>query len=208
MKLFPGKRLLWLVLVLALIVALAGGFLLGSRLSALAVKPVAATTTQHDSQVITAVTRTGQVSLLSLSVQGITQKTTTATIFGMPVPGSDRALFLQYNFTAKLGLDGTIVTIEPTGDKQFTITIPQFMFIGHDNVTFQLAAEHNGVLSFTTPNIDTTDMVNDILSPDAQQRYVIDNDATLRDQARSFYSGIVSAVDPTVVLQFKFGTGQ
>ncbi|NYD56142.1 hypothetical protein BKA08_000380 [Nocardioides marinisabuli] len=158
----------------------------------------------RSSQVINSVTREEQVVLVSLGIQGIDEEAVTSTVFGVEVPGSGRTTFLQYEFDAKLGIEGGDVEIEQTGEGQFLVTIPDFVFIGHDNETFRLVAEDNGLLSFATPEIDSAEMITRILNDDTKEQYVDSNLEILRDQAEAFYSRLVTAVDPTVVVEFEF----
>ena len=59
----------------------------------------------HDSQVIQAMTRTQEVSLMSLGIQGILEKEQDREVFGASIPGTGERVLLLYKFTAKLGLD-------------------------------------------------------------------------------------------------------
>lgn len=158
----------------------------------------------RSSQVINSVTREEQVVLVSLGIQGIDEEAVTSTVFGVEVPGSGRTTFLQYEFDAKLGIEGGDVEIEEKGEGQFLVTIPDFVFIGHDNETFRLVAEDNGLLSFATPENDSAEMITRILNDDTKEQYVDSNLEILRDQAEAFYSRLVTAVDPTVVVEFEF----
>lgn len=159
----------------------------------------------RNTQIIQAMERKEQVVLLSLGIQGIAEKTGNTRFFGVNIPGSERALFLQYTFNAKLGLEGKDVRIEQTGENDYLLTIPQFKFIGHDKESFRLIAENNGILSWITPEIDPVDMINNILSDEAQEQYVASNQEILQDQARAFYTSIIMSVDPaaTVTLDFR-----
>jgi hypothetical protein len=158
----------------------------------------------RNSEVINAVTREEQVVLLSLSIQGIDIEKDKADAFGIDIPGSGRTSFLQYGFDAKLGLEGGGVTIEKSGDTSYLVTVPEFTFIGHDNVDFQTVAEDNGVLSFSTPDLDTAEVITEILNDETRSQYVANNDELLRDQTESFYEGIITGVDPTVDVEFAF----
>lgn len=168
--------------------------------------PFGSTSKSTDSQVITAITRTEQVSLLSLGIQGVSSQENSSKVFGMNIPGSERARFIQYTFTAKLGIDGKDVTIEPNGDHSYTINIPDFIFIGYDNPEYRMIAENNGILSFGTKQPDTTEMINTILSDKAKQEYVDSNTDLLKDQAKSFYTSIIMSIDPEVQLNFTFAS--
>ncbi|MCV5968550.1 hypothetical protein, partial [Lactococcus petauri] len=89
---------------------------------------------------------------------------------------------------AKLGIEGKDVTIEHTGEDALLISIPEFIFIGHDDESFRTVVEDNGVISGVTPEIDTVEMINTILDDDAQGQYVDANQEVLEDQARVFYT--------------------
>lgn len=157
-----------------------------------------------EDEIVTAVTRTKEVSLLSLGIQGIAQKTESAEFFGHAIPGSDKAQFIQYTFNAKLGLDGQNVGLTQLDEHDYEVSVPAFTFIGYDDVTFELAAENNGALSWVTPDIDTVDMVNDILDEDDQATYVEANDEVLRQQASAFYSTLITSIDPEADVDFTF----
>ena len=157
-----------------------------------------------DTRVIQSITREEQVVLLSLGIQGISEKTERITFLGVDVPGSERASFVQYSFNAKLGIDGRDVRIVPTGEKQYRISIPEYIFIGHSNEDFKLVAENNGALSFITPENDPVEMINSILSEDAQAEYIENNEEILREQALAFYSGIITGIDPEISITYDF----
>ena len=117
---------------------------------------------------------------------------------------STKSPFVQYGFSAKVGIDGSHVTIEETSEKSFRVHIPPFSFIGHDDETFKLVAEDNGALSWVTPEIDKVEMINSILSEDAQAEYIADNEETLREQAIFFYSSIITGIDPEIDITYDF----
>lgn len=157
-----------------------------------------------DTRVIQAITREEQVVLLSLGIQGISEKTERITFLGVEVPGSERASFVQYSFNAKLGIDGRDVRIVPSGEKKYRMSIPEYIFIGHSNEDFKLVAENNGALSFITPENDPVEMINNILSEDTQAEYIANNEEILREQAVMFYSGIITGIDPEISITYDF----
>lgn len=161
----------------------------------------------RNTQIVDSIVRTEQVVLLSLGIQGVSEETGGSKIFGVNVPGSSRASFVQYTFSAKLGIEGEDVEITRTGETGYRVSIPEFVFIGHDDESFRLVAENNGVLSFVTPEIDSVEMINTILSDDAKDEYVDSHVEVLQDQARVFYSSIISSIDPEITLEFDFRQG-
>lgn len=158
----------------------------------------------RDSRIIESISRKEQVVLLSLGIQGISEKSGKSTFLRIDVPGSKRASFLQYSFNAKLGVEGRDVRILQTGDKKFLISVPEFIFIGHENEDFRLVAENKGVLSFITPDNDPVEMINNILSEDAQAEYIQANERVLVEQIMIFYSSIITAIDPEVQVRYDF----
>lgn len=158
----------------------------------------------RDARVVDAITREEQVVLLSLGIEGIAEQTERGSFLGIDVPGSGRATFVQYGFRAKLGIDGDGVRISRVGEDALVISVPEFVFIGHDDESFRTVIENNGVLSWVTPQIDTAEMITTILDGDAQEQYIEANTDVLEDQARAFYTGIVNGIDPHLTVMFEF----
>lgn len=103
---------------------------------------------------------------------------------GIAVPGDQRAKYIQYNFDAKLGIEGKDVTVKSTKAHHFTVSIPKFIFIGFNKAKYQVAAENNGALSWTTPDIDSTELINKLLNDKVKNQYIESGDEALRDQAK------------------------
>lgn len=166
--------------------------------------PIGITSESHDSQVVRAIERTQEVSLLSLGIQGIKQENRSAEIFGKRVPGTGEKVFLQYNFDAKLGIDGAKVKVAKIGERAYIVSVPEFTFIGYDEPTFKVAVEDGGALSWATPDIDKLEMVNEILNDDARKEYIASNQDLLKEQTKSFYDSLIKSIDPAVVTTFEF----
>ena len=182
-------------------VTVAAPALIGSILSGDVFEPKSES---HASEVTRAIERRSEVVLVALGQQGINTAKDVQTIWGIEIPGSDRAVLLQYSFTAKLGIDGSLVTVKEAGPKNFTISIPAFQLIGFDHFTSSVAVEQNGVLTWVTPEIDQTEMIEQVLSSDKKQELVRAHSELLKSQVESFYGGIVAAVDPEIQLKFDF----
>ncbi len=198
------KRLFTSVAIVLVTLVAGGALMFGLQNVFPNLSPYQTTSASSNTQIINAIERKEQVVLLSLGIQGISERTAGSKFFGIDIPGSNRASFLQYNFNAKLGLEGKDVKIERTGDNQYRLSLPAFTFIGHDNVSFKLAAESNGVLSWATPQIDPVETINQILNDEARSQYVTANQQILTDQARAFYTGIIRSVDPSAEVTFDF----
>lgn len=198
---FTGLASRLLLLVVAFVVAIAGFSFARSQgwLS-----PFGLDSESRDSQVIGAIERTQEVSLLSLDVQGIREERANSTVFGQRVPGSGEEVFLQYNFAAKLGVDGAKVEVTKTGERSYRIAVPEFVFIGYDQPTFKVITEGGGILSGVTDDIDKVEVINKILNDTARDVYLAKNRDLLEDQTEMFYDGIFSSVDPALKTTYEF----
>ena len=161
-------------------------------------------TTRQDTQVINAVTEIEEVALLSLGIQGIVESRANTELFGFEVPGTGRTSFIKYTYQAKLGIDGSAVTITPTGENSYVVGIPEFIVIGTNDVDFSTAVEVNGVLSWVTAEIDELEIVNEALNPANQQAQIDQQRDLLEEQAEFFYGTIIRNVDPEIELEFEF----
>ncbi|MCA0306793.1 MAG: hypothetical protein LCH87_05420 [Actinobacteria bacterium] len=207
MKEFLGRRVPVWVLFLVAVSLLAGGAL--ATYSAWAFRPPAILASDGESlntQVVNSVSLKEQVVLMSLGIQGIDHKKQNSQFLGVDIPGSERASFLQYSFTAKLGIEGKDVKVTQTGDHQFQMSVPRFIFIGRADERFELIVEDNGALSWVTPRIDAVEMANRVLNDQAQDAYISSNRELLVAQAQSFYGDIVKSIDPQAELTFRFAS--
>lgn len=160
-------------------------------------------TESRNSKVITAIETREQVVLLSASTQGL-HETSQGSWLERWIPGLGRTEFVQHNYRAKLGTEGGDVTIEQTGEDPYLISVPEFIFIGYDNVEFKTAVRKNAVLSWCTPEIDTADTITRILNDEAKAEQIDVNQDLLQEQASAFYPGIISGVDEGIELEFSF----
>ena len=203
---FKVRVPLWLVLlVTVLFVAGTGVAFATGGLNALALRSLFTSSShERDSQVVQSVTRLQEVALLSLHMEGISRHESNGEILGVAIPASEKTTLIQYQFDAKLGIDGSQVKIEPNGAESFRVTIPKFIGIGFDRPFFETPLESSGALSWLTPPAVQTQMINNILSDENKQNFITQNEAALKEQAKAFYSGIIESVDPEVTVEFEF----
>lgn len=194
------KRLVRGIIVLILLLAVLLG--VAAWLGNLSVFSVFASSS--DEKVVQSISREEEVVLLRLGIQGIAEEKVATEVFGQALPGSGRAHFLKYKYSAMLGVDGAEVSIEKVADKKFRVSVPEFAFLGHSDVSFETAVEENGVISFLTPEIDVPQTVTKILNNEAKDQHIQDNREILEDQCKNFYTSIIHGVDPGVELEFDF----
>lgn len=201
MKVLFGSVLGVFVILSFLAAGFVGGIYVGTTFG----NPLHWFKNESSSQVIESLKREDQIVLLSLGVQDIKSDTkNSATFANIEIPGSTRQLTIQYKFNAKLGIEGKDVGISETGSNEYTITIPEFSFIGYENLSYGVLKDENGLLSWFTPEIEESAMINLVLSENAQQQYVDAQQEILQEQAAEFYSEIVQSTDPEIELKFKY----
>lgn len=194
----PGwaKFLLALFAVILIAAAAFGGVAVGKMLGAGEERSV---------QVVRSVKGEEQVILVTAGVGGIETKSDSQKFFGLfDIPFSDRQVFIQYDLDAKFGIEGKDIKIAQTADKAYTITIPQFIYLGYSDPKFSVATESNGILSWTTPEIDKIAAVEDLLTDDMIASHIDDYRSLLEVQAETFYTRIVKSIEPDASLTFEF----
>jgi len=145
-----------------------------------------------------------EVALTSLRIEGLERANADGKLFGVSVDAGDRTKYIEYGFNAKLGVDGSQVEIVADGENAYTVAIPSFIFIGHSDEHFEDPIEENGMLSWLTPQISETGMVNNILSTERKDKWVASSLQLLKDQSEVFYGTIIKSVDPDAEITFKF----
>ncbi len=145
-----------------------------------------------------------EVALTSLRIEGLERANADGKLFGVSVDAGDRTKYIEYGFNAKLGVDGSQVEIVSDGENAYTVAIPSFIFIGHSDEHFEDPIEENGMLSWLTPQISATGMVNNILSTERKDKWVASSLQLLKDQSEVFYGTIIKSVDPDAEITFKF----
>ena len=167
-------------------------------------EPVEVETESSNTKVIKAVEREEQVVLVSLGIEGLSEESATSKLWNWQVPGSERTQYIKYSYRAKLGIEGSQVRVEEESPHHFRVEIPEFIFIGHSDENFETAVEDNGALSWITPDIDKAETITKILNEDKKKEDIADNRDVLQSQAKQFYTGIISGVDPEAEVDFSF----
>ncbi|WZO35747.1 hypothetical protein MRBLWS13_003455 [Microbacterium sp. LWS13-1.2] len=167
-------------------------------------------TESRDTQVIRSITGEEQVILVTAGMTDVQEEREDGLKFAVgdwslfTLPGSERSVLVRYEYDAKFGIEGKDVEINRTGDNSYLITIPEFIYLGYANPDLSVANEKNGLLSWTTPEIDTTEVFEELLSERAVEQHIDGFRLTLEEQAELFYSKLVHAIDPAISVDFAF----
>lgn len=190
---------IWAVILLTLVIAAIAAF------AGLTFGKYLGASEERDLQVVRSVRGEEQVILLTAGLTDIKEERENQTFFGLfDIPLSDRATFLRYEFDGKFGIDGKEVDIVALGDKAYRITIPEFTFLGYDDPDFSVATDSNGILSWTTPEVDKLQAIEELLTDEAVAQHIEGFRPLLEEQAVTFYERIVSSIEPEATLSFEF----
>lgn len=195
------RRFSWALGVVA-VVALVLGSVVSTRVASLL--GWGASSESTNTQVVRSIELKQDVILVSLSVEAIATKKDDFRIGDWKIPGTEETVLMSYGFDAKLGIDGSKVTIEQTGESAYTVTVPAFQFLAYDNFNFETVVDDGGVLSFVTPDIDQDEMRNALINDEVKAKHVADNAHLLQLQCEAFYNNIVHSIDPNIVLTFVY----
>lgn len=193
-------------IVFAVVLAFAGGAVSGGDLLAGLMKErdITTETESSTSQIVTALEGQEQVILLSASIQGLHEEKAEATTGRWRIPRSGRTTVIQYSYRAQFGIEGQDVQIEQISADEYSVSVPEFRFLGHSDTNFKTGYVDNSVLSFLTEEIDIAETVTKVLNDETKDQQIEENRDLLESQARSFYTGIVKGIDPEVQLVFEF----
>lgn len=157
-----------------------------------------------DSQVISALERTGEVSLITAHTSGVYEVENHTVIFGKRLPGSAKTVFIEYSYENKLGFDASAVNIKPKHNNEYQIIIPEFILIGKNNIEVETVFNTRGPISFSTENIDVAKATEEILASGKGEELIESNRDLLEDGAEEFYEDIILEFDDEVRLDYRF----
>lgn len=203
----PKRTPIWAKILLTVVIL---AVIAGSALVSFNVGKFFGATESRDTQVIRSIEGEEQVILVTAGMTDVQEEREDGLKFAIgdwdffTLPGSDRSVLVRYEYDAKFGIEGKDVKISQSDDGSYLITIPKFVYLGYANPDLSVANEKNGLLSWTTPEIDTTEIFEELLSEQAVEQHIDGVRPVLEEQAKVFYSKIVEAIDPTITLAFAF----
>lgn len=103
-----------------------------------------------------------------------------------------------------MGISGDDVIIRYKLNNRYEIVIPEFEFIGYDDVVMNTAHAKRGWLSFGTEDIDTGEVVTQIMDSNKVGEIIDDNRQILERQTEDFFWDLILEIDDEVDLDFTY----
>lgn len=196
---FKLKVYLWVVVavLLGLLSMWGYGYLSGSMEKQSEAK--VSTTIEYIEQV-------NELVFLNTSVQKIITAKNYTTLFGQEMPFSEKSALLIVNYKAKFGIKSP-VTIEKTGEKRYRITVPSFQVIGLEldaKEPYTLYDKSGDILSFTTEEIDTGQLVTDEFKSAEQTSFLTQYEDDIKESAQNYYHNLFKAISSDLQLEVVF----
>ncbi len=164
---------------------------------------------QHEIKVSTAIEHIEQVNevvFLNTAVQKIITAKNYTTIFGQEVPFSEKSALLIVKYKAKFGIKSP-VRIESSGENSYRITVPDFQVIGlalDEQEPYIIYDKSGDILSFTTEEIDTGQLITDEFKSAEQQNFLTQYEEDIQESARNYYQSLFKAISPDIQVQLVF----
>lgn len=137
--------------------------------------------------------------LLNVGIQKVKTIKDNTKLFGTKfvIPGSEKRAIIILNYTAKFGIKKG-VSISKEGEHHYLVTLSKFESIGvgldKDN-PYQLYDTSGGILSASTPNIDTGKAVAEGFSNKEQESYLKEHRSIIEESAEKYYTSLIKSID-------------
>lgn len=198
-KILQTKISLWIALVV-----LAGAFLI----------PLLGRSTARDNgqqqsySMVKYIEKVNETVFLNVGIQSVETKSNNTTIpwTDIGIPLSEKKAMIVLNYDAKLGIKQP-VTISETAENQYSIQIPAYEVIGVDldeEHPYQLYDNRGEILSYSTKEVDTGELVTQRLSSAKQQQYLKQYKSQMDESARNYYQALFAPLGDEVKLSFIF----
>lgn len=159
----------------------------------------------RDTQAIIALELDKEIVLMSATTTGIHEVENHRKVFGdRRMWGSGKSELIEYRYKSKLGISGDDVIIRSKLNNRYEIVIPEFEFIGYDDVVMGTVHEERGWLSFGTEDIDTGEVVTQIMDSNKVGEIIDDNRQSLERQTEDFFWDLILEIDDEVDLDFTY----
>ena len=159
----------------------------------------------RDFQGIVALELQNEIVLMSPTTNGTHEVENHRKVFGdRRMWGTGKSVLIEYRYKSKLGFSGEDVNIKPKRNNSYEIIIPEFEVIGYDDVEMNTVNSKNGLLSFGTEDINTGQVITQIMDSNRVGEIIDDNRQMLELLAEDYFWDLILEIDDEVDLDFTF----
>lgn len=145
---------------------------------------------------------------LNVGIESVETQTNNTSIpwTKIGIPLTEKKAIIILNYEAKLGIKKP-VKINEINENQYKITIPSYEVIGIDldkDNPYRLYDSSGELLSYSTDNVDTGELVTKRISSDKQKQYINQYKNQMNNSAKEYYQTLFKSIDENIKLEFVF----
>lgn len=197
-KFFQIKIALWILLLV----------IIGFLIALFALRTTTQTSMNKSQSMVRYIEEVNEQVFLNVGIEHVESQTNNTTIpwTKIGIPFSEKKALIILNYQAKLGIKSA-AQVEEIGEHHYKITLPKYEVIGVEldaDDPYQLYDAQGELLSYSTKDIDTGELVTQTLSNKLQEKYLTQYTKQLNDSAKNYYEALFKPIDPDVTLDFEF----
>lgn len=151
---------------------------------------------------------TNETVFLNVGIESVETQTNNTNIpwtkIGIPLTKKKAIIILNYQ--AKLGIKKP-VKIDEISENKYKITLPTYEVIGIDldkDKPYRLYDSSGELLSYSTKDVDTGELVTNRISSDKQKQYIDQYKEQMNNSAKEYYQTLFKSIDDNIKLEFVF----
>lgn len=200
-KLFNYKIYAWIIVLLLIVGTV---FYMRGYLSAVGPQKVE----NQSYSTVKYIEKVNQTVFLSVGIQHVETKTENTKIpwTDIGIPLSEKKALIILNYQAKMGIKKPVRIIE-LYNNNYQIEVPEYEVIGislDEEKPYQLYDSRGELLSASTKDIDTGEMVTKSLSNKDQEMYLKNYREQITESAKNYYMTLFKSINPDANVTFIF----
>lgn len=189
-KFLSYKISLWIILLLVII--LTGTYVYGNM-------HARSSGTNSSYSMVQSIEKVNEQVFLNVGIETVVSSSehTEIPLTKIKIPLTEKKALIVVNYKAKLGIKKS-VNIEMKKEKDYKITVPKYEVIGisldKDN-PYTVYDNSGEILSYSTKDIDTGELLTDELSDETQSKYLKEYKTQMNESAKEYYETLFKAAD-------------
>lgn len=187
-KFLSYKISLWIILLLVII--LTGTYVYGNM-------HARSSGTNSSYSMVQSIEKVNEQVFLNVGIETVVSSSehTEIPLTKIKIPLTEKKALIVVNYKAKLGIKKS-VNIEMKKEKDYKITVPKYEVIGisldKDN-PYTVYDNSGEILSYSTKDIDTGELLTDELSDETQSKYLKEYKTQMNESAKEYYETLFKA---------------
>lgn len=162
---------------------------------------------RKSSEVVKYLEKVNETVFLNVGIQDVEYQVNNTKIpwVKIGIPFSEKKAIIVLNYATKLGIK-EVPTFVDNGEN-LLIKIPKYEVVGIEldkDDPYNLYDSSGGLLSYSTKDIDTGELLSASLSSEKQEKYLEQYQQQMNESAENYFKTLFEAVDPDLKISFEF----